>query len=79
MSEVTDAPVRESAAGPRQLQGSHVWYELMTTDPDGATGSRTGHSHRAARTNPRRQRHLIFIAATGPCGQRGWSSTHFKG
>ena len=36
MSEVTDAPVRESGTGARELQGSHVWYELMTTDPDGA-------------------------------------------
>lgn len=38
MSEVTDAPVREAAqAGSRPLQGSHIWYELMTTDPDRAT------------------------------------------
>lgn len=36
MSELTDAPVREAGTGPRKLQGSHVWYELMTTDPDGA-------------------------------------------
>ena len=35
MSEVTDAPVRISTAQ-RPLQGSNVWYELMTTDPDGA-------------------------------------------
>ena len=35
MSEVTDAPVRTSTA-PRPLQGSNVWYELMTTDPDAA-------------------------------------------
>lgn len=37
MSEVTDAPARTetgSARGP--LQGSHIWYELMTTDPDAA-------------------------------------------
>ena len=38
MSEVTDAPVREAVqAGTRPLQGSHIWYELMTTDPEGAT------------------------------------------
>lgn len=38
MSEVTDAPTRsETATTPRPLQGSNVWYELMTTDPDGAT------------------------------------------
>jgi len=36
MSEVTDAPVREAGSGVRKLQGSHVWYELMTTDSDGA-------------------------------------------
>lgn len=37
MSEVTDAPARQGAAtGSRTLQGSHIWYELMTTDPDGA-------------------------------------------
>ena len=35
MSEVTDAPVR-TATTPRPLRGSNVWYELMTTDPDGA-------------------------------------------
>ena len=35
MSEVTDAPVRTSTAQ-RPLQGSNVWYELMTTDPDAA-------------------------------------------
>ena len=35
MSEVTDAPVRPDA-GSRPLQGSNVWYELMTTDPDAA-------------------------------------------
>jgi len=38
MSEVTDAPTRsETTTKPRPLQGSNVWYELMTTDPDGAT------------------------------------------
>jgi predicted enzyme related to lactoylglutathione lyase len=38
MSEVTDAPARfETTAKSRPLQGSNVWYELMTTDPDGAT------------------------------------------
>ena len=26
-----------AAAGSTKLQGSHIWYELMTTDPDGAT------------------------------------------
>ena len=37
MSEVTDAPPRDEAkAAARPLQGSHIWYELMTTDPDGA-------------------------------------------
>lgn len=37
MSEVTDAPPREAAqTGTRPLQGSHIWYELMTPDPDGA-------------------------------------------
>ena len=37
MSEVTDAPARTNTASPkRPLQGSHIWYELMTTDPDGA-------------------------------------------
>ena len=35
MSEVTDAPVR-TATAQRPLQGSNVWYELMTTDPDAA-------------------------------------------
>ena len=35
MSEVTDASLRTSTA-PRPLQGSNVWYELMTTDPDAA-------------------------------------------
>ena len=38
MSEVTDAPTKpEAGTGPRPLQGSNVWYELMTTDPDAAT------------------------------------------
>ena len=32
MSEVIDAPARSAT----KLQGSHIWYELMTTDPDGA-------------------------------------------
>ena len=37
MSEVTDAPARhETANAKRPLQGSHIWYELMTTDPDSA-------------------------------------------
>ena len=38
MSEVTDAPLRSAANEDRKTspQGSHIWYELMTTDPDGA-------------------------------------------
>lgn len=37
MSEVTDAPRRtETSAGSSKLQGSHIWYELLTTDPDTA-------------------------------------------
>ena len=37
MSEVTDAPARdEPKAAARPLLGSHIWYELMTTDPVGA-------------------------------------------
>ena len=37
MSEVTDAPPKVAAATKvRPLQGSHIWYELMTTDPDAA-------------------------------------------
>jgi predicted enzyme related to lactoylglutathione lyase len=37
MSEVTDAPAAEAASSARRpLHGSHVWYELMTTDPDRA-------------------------------------------
>ena len=38
MSEVTDAPaLAETRDEPRKLQGSHIWYELMTSDPDSAT------------------------------------------
>ena len=38
MSEVTDAPTKPATeTKPRPLQGSNVWYELMTTDPDAAT------------------------------------------
>jgi predicted enzyme related to lactoylglutathione lyase len=38
MSELTDAPAPTQAkAATRQLQGSHIWYELMTPDPVGAT------------------------------------------
>lgn len=37
MSEVTDAPPQaEANSSPRPLQGSHVWYELITSDPDAA-------------------------------------------
>lgn len=37
MSEVTDAPLRaETSVKARPLQGSHIWYELITPDPDGA-------------------------------------------
>ena len=37
MAEVTDAPPRAAAtAAARPLQGSLVWYELMTDDPDAA-------------------------------------------
>jgi predicted enzyme related to lactoylglutathione lyase len=38
MSEVTDAPVSAtSTAEPREsAQGSHIWYELLTPDPQGA-------------------------------------------
>jgi len=37
MSEVTDAPPQAaSSATRRPLQGSHVWYELITGDPVGA-------------------------------------------
>lgn len=39
MSEVTDAPAKtEASARPRPLHGSHVWYELITPDPEGAKG-----------------------------------------
>lgn len=38
MSEVTDAPTKpDTGTKSRPLQGSNVWYELMTTDPDAAT------------------------------------------
>ena len=38
MSDVTDAPAKdETQTKSRPLQGSNVWYELMTTDPDAAT------------------------------------------
>jgi predicted enzyme related to lactoylglutathione lyase len=37
MAEVTDAPPREAAkVSSRPLQGSHIWYELITPDPDAA-------------------------------------------
>lgn len=38
MSELTDAPARErpSADMMRSPQGSHIWYELMSGDPDGS-------------------------------------------
>jgi uncharacterized protein len=38
MSDVTDAPTREatSATSAGAVQGSHIWYELMTPDPEGA-------------------------------------------
>jgi uncharacterized protein len=37
MSEVTDAPFEtEAPTKQRALQGSNVWYELMTTDPHSA-------------------------------------------
>ena len=37
MAEVTDAPPRAAAnTNMRPLQGSHIWYELITPDPDGA-------------------------------------------
>lgn len=37
MTDVSEAPPRAAAdAGMRPLQGSHVWYELMTPDSDGA-------------------------------------------
>lgn len=39
MPEVTDAPARSAASEDNRTspQGSHIWYELMTGDPDGAT------------------------------------------
>ena len=37
MSEVADAPARNETDGcGRPLRGSHIWYELMTTDPEAA-------------------------------------------
>jgi predicted enzyme related to lactoylglutathione lyase len=37
MVDVTDAPLRAAAnTDTRPLRGSHVWYELMTGDPDAA-------------------------------------------
>ena len=38
MSEVTDAPARAAANedGLASAQGSHIWYELMSPDPDGS-------------------------------------------
>ena len=38
MSEVTDAPARVAAneASQASAQGSHIWYELMSPDPDGS-------------------------------------------
>jgi uncharacterized protein len=37
MSGVTDAPAKaETDTKNRPLQGSHVWYELITPDPEGA-------------------------------------------
>jgi predicted enzyme related to lactoylglutathione lyase len=33
----TLAEAAPAIADRRKLQGSHIWYELMTTDPDGAT------------------------------------------
>jgi predicted enzyme related to lactoylglutathione lyase len=38
MAEVTDAPPQAAAnEDAPHLQGSHIWYELMTPDPDAAT------------------------------------------
>jgi predicted enzyme related to lactoylglutathione lyase len=38
MSDVTEAPSRTAAnTEARPLQGSHIWYELMTTDPEAAS------------------------------------------
>ncbi|MCF2514698.1 VOC family protein [Sphingomonas sp. G124] len=38
MSDVTDAPARVAANEDSRtsLQGSHIWYELMSPDPDGS-------------------------------------------
>ena len=36
MAEVTDAPRTAAANEQSRVQGSHIWYELMTTDPDSA-------------------------------------------
>ena len=37
MSDVTDAPSRAAeSAQPQKLHGSHIWYELMTADPEAA-------------------------------------------
>jgi uncharacterized protein len=36
MSEVGEATLKTATTAGRPLQGSNVWYELMTTDPDGA-------------------------------------------
>ena len=33
---VIEAVPSIDGAGPRKLRGSHIWYELMTTKPDGA-------------------------------------------
>ena len=36
MTDTIEAPARAEGQA-RPLQGSHIWYELMTTDPDAAT------------------------------------------
>ena len=37
MANVIDAPAREAGSTAQtNSQGSHIWYELMTADPDGA-------------------------------------------
>lgn len=38
MAEVADAPARERSSADSRLseQGSHIWYELMSPDPDGS-------------------------------------------
>lgn len=37
MTDVADAPRREdSRTQPKSAQGSHIWYELITPDPEGA-------------------------------------------